>query len=71
MRAKEISRLKLQGKTNDEIYELAICNYSLFGKAFYGFKASKAEKQKMNRLWARILQTGKLNAKTSPHSSGK
>jgi len=70
MRTKRIVDLKKQGKSNDEIYELAVGNISLYGQAFFGFKATKAEKQKMNRLWSRILQTGKLNAKTSPHSSG-
>lgn len=71
MRSKDIDQLKLQCKTSDEIYDAGICSYSLFGQAFFGFKSSKTEKQKMNRLWARILLTGKLNAKTSPHSSGK
>jgi len=70
MKTKEVVCLKLQGKSNDEIYELGICYYSLYGQADFGFKATKAEKQKMNRLWAIILQTGKLNAITSPHSSG-
>ena len=70
MRYNEIARLKGQGKTNDEIYEIGICSLSLFGNAFFGFKSTKAEKQKMNRLWARILQSGRLNAKTSLHSSG-
>jgi len=70
MRNKEISQLMGQGKTDDEIYEIGICRLSLFRNAFFGFKSSKAEKQKMNRLWTRILQTGKLTAKISPHSSG-
>jgi len=70
MRTKDIVQLKLQCKSNDEIYEIGISSYSLFGKAFFGFRSTKAEKQKMNRLWSRILQTGKLNAKTSPHNSG-
>ena len=74
MNQKEITRLKMIGKTNDEIYELAICSYSLFGQAFFGFKSSKNEKQKMNRLWLRILniksQTGVPDAKISPEGTG-
>jgi len=64
----------MNGKTNDEIYELAICSYSLFGQAFFGFKSSKNEKQKINRLWSRILnnksQTGVPDAKISPEGTG-
>lgn len=71
MRNIEIACLKLQGKSNDEIYEIAICSYSLFGQAFFGFKSSKTEKQKMNRLWARILLTGELDAKSRPKNIGK
>jgi len=55
MRNKEISQLMGQGKTDDEIYEIGICRLSLFGKAFFGFKSTRAEKQKMNRLWTRII----------------
>jgi len=68
MRTKEIAYLNLQGKTNDEIYEIGICSLSLFGNAFFGFKSTKAENQKMNRLWTSILknslQTGAPDAKT-------
>ena len=75
MNNKKITNLKLHGKTNDEIYELAICGWSLFGKAFFGFKASRTEKQKMNRLWDRILENktkpGVPAATTSPQGSGK
>ena len=75
MNNKKITNLKLHGKTNDEIYELAICGWSLFGKAFFGFKASRAEKQKMNRLWNRILDNktkpGVPGATISPQGSGK
>jgi hypothetical protein len=70
MRNKEIAHMIGQGKTDDEIYEIGICRLSLFRNAFFGFKSTKAEKQKMNRQWTRILQIGKLKAKTSPHSSG-
>lgn len=67
---KEITRLVREGKTNDEIYEIGISSYSLYGQAFFGFKSTKAEKQKMNRLWARILSTGELDAKTRPKNIG-
>ncbi len=81
MNQKEIAHLKKLGKTNDEIYELAICSYSMFGQAFFGFKTSKTEKQKMNRLWSRILsnksKTGEpdqvrplTEAKISPEGTG-
>ena len=74
MNNKKITALRLHGKTNDEIYELAICGWSLFGKAFFGFKASRAEKQKMNRLWNRILDNktkpGVPAATTSPQGRG-
>jgi len=50
MNTKGIARLIHQGKTNDEIYEIGICSYSLYGNAFFGFKSSKVVKQKINRL---------------------
>jgi len=75
MNNREITRLKILGKTNDEIYEIGICSYSLFGQAFFGFKSSKPEKQKMNRLWSRILninlQTGVPDANIRPQDNGK
>ena len=59
MRNKGIAQLMGQGKTDDEIYEIGICSLSLFGNAFFGFKSTTAEKQKMNRLWVRILNFNK------------
>jgi hypothetical protein len=55
MTNKEITRLKRLGKSDDQIYEIGVCRCALYGKAFFGFKSSMTEKQKMNRLWARIL----------------
>lgn len=37
--------------TADEIYRKLAANEGLYGKAFYGHKASKAEKRRLEQLW--------------------
>lgn len=42
-------------KSMDEIYRIAAGNYGLFGVAFFGHKATRAQRAKLNRVWNRIV----------------
>lgn len=39
-----------------EIYERLVSQEGLFTKAFFGEKASRVERRKLNRLWHRALR---------------
>lgn len=57
MRTTEIQQLKSTGLSNDQIYERAAGLLGLYGVAFFGHKGNKSQKQKLNRLWKRIIST--------------
>lgn len=42
-----------EGKSPDEIYRDLVSRAGLFGQAFFGHAATKAQRRELTRLWAR------------------
>ncbi len=55
MTKKEILKLKDTGHSQDAIYEQAAGSMSLYGVAFFGHKGKKGDRQRLARVWQRIL----------------
>ena len=54
MRKTEIKQLKDKGQKMEEIFRTAVSRMGLFGHAYFSFHSTRAEKQRINRLWNRI-----------------
>lgn len=50
-----IVSLASQGFARDTIYEIAAGNMGLYGVAFFGAKAKKGDKEKLQRVWKKII----------------
>lgn len=42
--------------TPDSIYERLVCEAKLYGHAFFGWKKTKAQREKLARLWRKALR---------------
>lgn len=44
---------RVASKSPDLIYKLLVCDAGLFGKAYFGWKKTAAERRRLDRLWKR------------------
>lgn len=42
--------------TADALYEQFVCHAELYGQAFFGWPATRAQKRQLDRLWKRALR---------------
>ena len=57
MSVKQIKQLAGMGIGADGIYMIAAGGLHLYGVAFFGHKATAQQRQKLQRVWKRILTT--------------
>lgn len=60
-----------EGKSADQIYADLVSRAGLYGKAFFGHKASKAERRELNRLWERALRLANPTRPVEPAGDDK
>lgn len=46
-------------RSPDQIYQILAGDAGLFGKAFFGHRATRSERAKLRRLWARAQRIAK------------
>jgi hypothetical protein len=51
----QIKNLKLSGMSNDLIYQEIAGIIGLYSVAFFGAKGTKAQKQRLSRIWKQIV----------------
>ena len=51
----QIKNLKLSGMASDLIYQEVAGNIGLYNVAFFGAKGTKAQKQRLSRIWKQIV----------------